>query len=104
MLIGSRKCVNFVWCPMLFALVLAAWINAGPEGGEVHSLAFDGSALFAANTSNGIFRSVDGGENWLLIFNSGIVRRVIADSGSLYAATNRGLFRSDDHGAMWRLL
>src|SRR5437762_5200038 len=104
MLNASRKRVNFVWCPMLLALVITAWINAGPEGGEVHSLAFDGSALFAANTSNGIFRSVDGGENWSPIFNRGIVRRVIADSGSIYAATDHGLFRSDDHGAMWRLL
>src|SRR5947208_2330275 len=95
--------VNFGWYPMhyrLFPAVLIAiahavaaqmWVPIGPEGGEVHSLAFDGGALFAANTRNGLFRSADGGGHWSPVFDRALVRRIVADGPRLYAATNGGL-------------
>ena len=46
---------------------VATWTTAGPEGGPVLDLTFDGStpgALFAATRHNGVFRSADSGGTW----------------------------------------
>lgn len=77
------------------------WQDAGKLGTPVRSIAYDPRQpehIFAA-TEKGLFRSTDGGENWIQIMApvSDIAALAITPSGTLYAAGGDGtLFRSSD--------
>ena len=67
-------------------------------------------STYSAEYRNGIYKSIDGGYNWLKIFDSGqfgIISMAITEAGTLYAL---GLFegidllKSTDHGATWVLI
>jgi photosystem II stability/assembly factor-like uncharacterized protein len=65
---------------------------------------FDVSTIYASSTE-GVFESTDGGDQWSLI-GSGLagVNEVLADPtvrGRLFAATQGKLFRTDDGGSDW---
>lgn len=51
----------------------------------------------------GIWRSADGGANWLRLLTAfdNVNKIVIDNAGRVYAATNNGLRRSTDNGATW---
>jgi hypothetical protein len=61
------------------------------------------------SSSSGVFRSIDGGQNWTLgVGSNGDARSLVLDGSSpagariLYAGiTNRGVFRSNDGGQNW---
>jgi len=86
------------------------WVSRGPDGvAAVSDLAFDDSAAYAA-TSNGVFRSVDGGETWTQSGLRGItVAWVVASPGAATVLTTvqdvvegvSRLYASRDHGLTW---
>ena len=79
----------------------------GPYGGRVNKLVIDSSHNIFASTENGIFRSVDSGNNWspVNIFSQDTsIGALAASSGSiLLAGTRSGVLRSTDGGLNWYL-
>lgn len=54
---------------------------------------------------NGIYKSTDGGDNWV-VTNNGLTNKEIRSiictpSGTIYAGTANGVFKSTDNGANW---
>jgi photosystem II stability/assembly factor-like uncharacterized protein len=82
------------------------WQDAGGLATEVRGVTYDPRQqehIFAA-TKKGLFRSTDGGENWVEIASaiSKPVALAFAHSGTLYVLNADGrLFRSMDEGVTW---
>jgi len=82
------------------------WQDAGELGSEAFSVTYDPRQpehIYAA-TEKGLFRSTDGGENWVQTTSPGskVVAVASARSGILFAANEDGtLFRSADDGSTW---
>jgi len=82
------------------------WQDAGKLESEVYSVTYDPGQpehIYAA-TENGLFRSTDGGENWVQTTSPGskVVALAFARTGTLYAVNDEGiLFRSKDKGDTW---
>lgn len=82
------------------------WQDAGKLGTEAYSVSYDPRQpehIYAA-TEKGLFRSTDGGEDWVQISSPGrkVVAIVFARSGALYAMDENGtLFRSANGGGAW---
>lgn len=82
------------------------WQDAGKLGTEAYSVSYDPRQpeLIYAAAEKGLFRSTDGGENWVQITFPGskIVALTFARPGTLYAIDDKGaLFRSADNGSTW---
>ena len=83
----------------------AAWtpITAPPGAGiPGHPLVLDG-AVALLGTSSGVFRSLDGGENWLQIRSGGVSGAPLTRADGIYwlLAGGEGLIRSTDNGLTW---
>lgn len=82
------------------------WQDAGKLKSEAYSVTYDPGHpdhLYAA-TEKGLFRSSDGGENWVQMTSPGskAVALAFARTGTLYAVNDEGiLFRSEDNGGTW---
>lgn len=87
------------------------WTPIGPYAGSVWALTADPAdpRVFYSSTSEGIYRSADGGATWRLL-RRGLPRRTGASAlaldparpANVYAAFgNAGLYRSADGGASW---
>lgn len=59
----------------------------------------DGSVL--VGTDSGIFKSVDGGENWKQVFSKGMVLDLVASGDVLIGGGTQGVLRSTDGGEHW---
>ncbi len=80
----------------------------------VHNFAFDDSVVYAAS-SNGLWKSIDGGETWALfpdIVNVSGSRRIltheifsagISTGHILWAGTRNGLAKTSDNGLTWEV-
>jgi hypothetical protein len=82
------------------------WTDAGKLGTEAHAITYDPGHPdhFYAVTDKGLFRSNDGGENWIQMTspNSSVVALAFAPSNILYAIDGKGsLFHSADDGSSW---
>lgn len=83
------------------------WQDAGKLGTEAHAVAYDPEHpdRFYAVTAKGLFRSQDGGENWIQMTSptSGVVALAFASTKILYVIDGKGvLFRSADDGSTWK--
>jgi photosystem II stability/assembly factor-like uncharacterized protein len=88
------------------------WITHGPFGGDVKALILDRantSVVYAGLEAKGIWKSVDGGQNWFSA-NEGLGDlHIVAlgqdphDANLLYAGTRTGIFKSGDAGTSWQL-
>ena len=81
------------------------WTVQGPYGGQAHHVihdATDPSIVYAA-TSNGFFRSVDGGRTWRATLRNIFVDDLAYASGAskLFATTFDDLYVSSDRGQTW---
>src|SRR5260370_2686011 len=82
------------------------WQDAGGLANEVRGVTYDPKQpehIYAA-TEKGLFRSTDGGENWIQTTSLGskVVALAFARTGTLYAVNDDGiLFRSEDQGGTW---
>lgn len=82
------------------------WQDAGGLGSEARSVTYDPrqpDQIYTAD-DKGLFRSTDGGENWVEMTSPGskVVALAFARSGTLYAMNEKGvLFRSADQGSTW---
>lgn len=83
------------------------WVNRGLDRGAVVALRWHDGALYAA-TTNGLFRTLDGGATWQALLAVPSERRVQAAAfgeGSplvIALGTAAGLLLSADGGATWR--
>lgn len=59
----------------------------------------DGAVL--VGTDSGIFKSVDGGENWKQVFSKGMVLDLVASGDVLIGGGTQGVLRSTDGGEHW---
>jgi photosystem II stability/assembly factor-like uncharacterized protein len=90
---------------------IGTWTHAtGPEGGEVQLIGINSltpSQVFVAPQDGGVFRSLDGGENWELSLDKIQNNPYLsfgADGDTVYASTGGAavdVWRSDDNGAIW---
>ena len=97
-----------------------AWAETnavGPQGGTVRSLVADAhsaNTLYAGTTNSGVFKSIDGGENWSYAGLAGFtVTNLAIDSqnpNTIYATValedddglhSNGLFKSTNGGTIW---
>ena len=82
------------------------WRDAGELSGKVSAVSYDPSQpqhVYAAN-SDGLFLSVNGGEQWTkAVSPSGRITALLATPGVLYAAAGGGkLYRSTDRAKTWK--
>lgn len=80
------------------------WTSRGPSEGFVTTLTVDPTGTVYAGTSDGVFRTTDGGRTWLSVGLTGMLIQALGvdplTADTLYAGTTN-LFRSADHGGKW---
>lgn len=82
----------------------ASWtaIEMGLANTTVNALVTDGNAVYAGTESGGVFRSTNGGSNWLEAGHQGEdVYALLVAEGYLIAGTENGVARSADSGRTW---
>jgi photosystem II stability/assembly factor-like uncharacterized protein len=111
-LVGLRVALAIVAVAGLGRRTYAAgqtWTGLGPEGGRTQALVIDPGApgTIYAGTSNGVFRTTNGGGRWTRV-STGLgdpdVRALAIAPTSptlLYAGTAGGVFKSSDGGGTW---
>jgi photosystem II stability/assembly factor-like uncharacterized protein len=83
------------------------WQDAGKLGSQAYGVTYDPREpkhVYAA-TENGLFRSSDGGENWVQLKSPSpnVVALAFARSGILFVINAKGdLYRSKDEGGTWK--
>ncbi|MEO0010338.1 MAG: T9SS type A sorting domain-containing protein [candidate division WOR-3 bacterium] len=83
------------------------WVHTGDGlNGIVYTLAASTRTpgLMYAGTSQGLYRSTDGGISWSRTGTFTMVRSVVIDPGNdslIYAGTSTGIFRTSNGGATW---
>ncbi len=100
---------------LAYALSMAqndTWITHGPYGGDIKALVLDRantSVVYAGLEAQGVWKSVDGGENWSPA-NIGLgdmhIMALEQDphiASVLYAGTKTGIYKTIDAGASWQL-
>jgi hypothetical protein len=85
------------------------WDPAGLTGIDVRCVTNIGDTLFVGTNGNGLYKSIDWGENWTLLTNgvSSSTFRAIQSYGNILFAGGEigtGVFRSTNFGASWELL
>jgi len=88
------------------------WITHGPYGGDIKALVLDRantSVVYAGLEAQGVWKSVDGGENWSPA-SAGLgdlhILALEQDphvAAVLYAGTKTGVYKSADAGVSWQL-
>jgi photosystem II stability/assembly factor-like uncharacterized protein len=75
------------------------WVQTnGPCGGNVSSIVWNDTALFAATSGEGVYRSLNGGLNWTRVRSSG---KCLAVNGGAVFAAHDSIVRTVDNGKSW---
>lgn len=108
------------WLGVVVALLVSGcaagseptWERSGPDSQSIISLALSSQnppTLFTGSSSQGLFRSQDGGDTWKAV-NSGLpsgitINNIALDQtqiGLVYLGTNAGVFLSSSDGDHWQ--
>jgi photosystem II stability/assembly factor-like uncharacterized protein len=109
-----RKSFTQILLVAAFAVSLFAgenrWTIKGPDAGSPPKIVFDpvNSSIVYAATSNGVFRSGDGGQHWTVGAGTlgtpfGDVAVASGDPQKVFASSVYGLYKSSDRGVTWSL-
>ncbi len=84
---------------------LPTWIQAGLTGKDVRSITFNGTDIYAGTSSNGIYKSINGGTSWTQI-NTGLTNLTVYAMATLgvdiYAGTyGGGIFKLAGGTGSW---
>jgi hypothetical protein len=86
------------------------WTIKGPDAGSPARIVFDpaDSSIVYAATSNGVFRSSDGGQHWTVGAGTlgtpfGDVAVASGDPQKVFASSVYGLYKSSNRGVTWSL-
>jgi photosystem II stability/assembly factor-like uncharacterized protein len=87
------------------------WTIKGPDAGSPAKIVFDpaDSSIVYAATSNGVFRSTDGGQHWTVGADTlgtpfGDVAVASGDPQKVFASSVYGLYKSSNRGVTWSLV
>jgi hypothetical protein len=90
---------------LLSPFVSAQWKELGLTGRGIAEIAAGSSWLFAATSDSGsVYRSTDGGTNWMQIVPSLGTHVAVAPNGTALLTVGDSLYRSTDGGASWNNL
>jgi hypothetical protein len=90
---------------LLSPFVSAQWKEVGLTGRGVAEIAAGSSWLFAVTSDSGsVYRSTDGGTNWMQIVPSLGTHVAVAPNGTTFMTVGDSLYRSTDGGASWNNL
>ncbi len=87
-------------------IIKSQWVQTnGPMGGNIWSLALQGTNLFAGTVGGGIYLSSNTGQNWAPI-NNGLselyIHSLVVKGARIFAGTwGSGIYCSDDNGISW---
>ena len=106
---GSELIYNYppVWIPRQYRSTDNGenWININFSFYPVNSFAFNSNGYIFAGSSDGIFRSVNNGDNWSSITNGltnySINFIAINSIDYIFAGTEGGVFYSTNNGDLW---
>ena len=61
------------------------------------------NVLFSASATNGVYKSTDGGENWITVNNGNNLRcnNIYSSGNKIYALTDGGVFSTTNSGETW---
>ncbi|MFL6110245.1 MAG: WD40/YVTN/BNR-like repeat-containing protein, partial [Catenulispora sp.] len=86
------------------------WTIKGPDAGSPSKIVFDpaDSSIVYAATTNGVFRSGDGGQHWTVAAATlgtpfGDLAVASGDPQKVFASSVYGLYKSSNRGATWSL-
>ncbi|MEA2326978.1 MAG: hypothetical protein QOE68_1937 [Thermoanaerobaculia bacterium] len=86
------------------------WTIKGPDAGSPNKIVFDpaDSSIVYASTTNGVFRSSDGGQHWTVAAVTlgtpfGDVAVASGDPQKVFASSVYGLYKSSNRGVTWSL-
>ena len=105
LIIACLLILGMAMVPQFVTAGTNSWtLGSGMYGGNISSLASDGSTLYAG-TYYGVYKSTNSGGNWTLV-NSGMeserVQAVALEDGKIFAGTQSGgIFMSTDDGGSW---
>ena len=122
-----RPVLKVLLCLVLFAVVVpvwaqSSWVQIGPEGGDVSSLAYDPrnpDHILLGTSAGQLYQSTNGGSTWSRYRHFGTGDDYVLDNiafdpkdpttiyvaaWSVEAQSNGDLFRSRDGGATWQLI
>jgi hypothetical protein len=87
------------------------WTIKGPDAGSPTRIVFDpaDSSIVYASTSNGVFRSSDGGQHWTVAAGTlgtpfGDVAVASGDPQKVFASSVYGLYKSSNRGVTWSVV
>jgi len=98
-----KKVILVVIISLISYSGMAQWQLVMQEGGNIYSLVKQNNVTFAG-TQFGVFKSADGGDNWVEVNNglsNTVVHPMLVNSTRVFAGTEAGVFISDDGGDNW---
>ena len=67
----------------------------------IHAIFETASGIVFVSSKNGLFRSLDKGQNWIQVQNEGWVMEIVEHKNVLLATGQKGIMRSTDNGEHW---
>ena len=74
---------------------------------SINAIIRNGSDLFLATSTNGVYRSTDNGKSWIEANNRltfKIIHAVFTRNDTVFAGTNSGMYISTDNGNNWKVI
>ena len=102
-----KKIITFLVATIFMFIVsntYSQWERLGPYGARVTAFVQKNSYLFCGTYGYGVYKSTNGGMNWIQS-SSGltnlIVEATVVYGEDLYAGTYDGMFKSTNYGQDW---